>query len=671
MCFCLANPNSGWAAAASQNPVNGLSSILQMHRDIKTGIGNIDLINKKGPRLADITFAFLKDPKNKSFLSSAEGIELRKHQTLLTNYLAVKKHLEKCIKEKNNSRNLGDRILQSSYQSLSNIGEVSVPCLPETTKMAANFLEFNNTVMKSMKKMVNPHFQNELSQQILSNAAKSILAFKVKFKPDFMKKGYLTQDELDEVVKEICEKRIRVATGMYTTKDVCKKMSPHFVPKLAKNLIAFSKTVDAKVKFTPEKAAASLNSAIDRINNSLNKIKVKKDVGIIYDSADLNDDPAAKAAYDQYVNQYASEVSKDAGALLLTSTIKDEAGSLRNFKKDDTTKDKKTTEFKFVQHEKITLKEVKKSIKEVETKMQAQVDDTLDIMMNSTKKPGVLSSDVDDIADLVKINPFAAGQLLAHSPEYAGLMCDSINKISEDDSDKATRDKYVAAGSMAIGLALIATGVGVFATATLVPYVLTGTASLSSVAAGTAGGTAIGYIAIAGSANELVSLSYNTNKAYNYLQEVQNLESAYLNQNADGQALSRARDALVEFKEARLDAVQSLASLGFNIATTGTFFNLLKASGKKALKPAELLAGTQIMKHISQTAVARKLKDVSNIMGNKSGDKLDKFLLNLAQVGENNRIKFLNFLSNSKIVPEQVKQVIDEALEALRVCERL
>lgn len=657
LCLNLAFPLDGFAASGTQNP---LADLLIQHRDIKSGVGSMEMIASHGQELSDATFKLMNDPKNKSFLNSPDGIELKKHQELLTNYLAIKDHFEKCVKDKDAKRKLQDRILQSSFQGMSNLD--ASPCLPPNVAAAKSYEEFNNNVMKAMKKMVKPDFQNLLSQKIMTNTAKSLLGFRLKFKPDFMSSGSLTSSELDGLVNDVCVRRSQTPKAVLVLTDVCQKMSPDFKEELKKELVNFSKSQKTTNKMTPEKALTSLNASIDRLNDTLAKVEVKKDVGYIYDSANLTDEKAKKE-FDNYINQYTQEVSKDAGALLLTKTMKDQSGSIKRYDSDETSKDKKTAQFQFTPYKKIKLDDVTKSIKEAEGKMLDQARDTLTIANQATLRKDTIRSDDDDIANLVKINPFAAGQVLLHQPQYAGLMCDAINKINKTDIDDAEFDKYFLVGSAVIGGVLVLTGVGAVAGA----YIVTGSLT-AGLAAGTAAGSVLGYSALAGSAVELVSFGYNSKRSIDHYKEMDQLESAYLTKNSDAMALTEAKNALVDFKEARLMAGISLASLGLNLVNVGSVFNIFK-SGKATT--AELNAATKILKCISDTKVVNRLKEITKAIGISGADKLDNFLLRLAHTGEKGRIKFLELLMSGKITPEKYKDIIEASLLAAKNCSKV
>lgn len=653
LCFNLAFPLDSFAASETINP---LANLLLQHRDIKSGVGNVELIQKHGKELADATFKLMSDPKNKDFLNSPDGIELKKHQEHLTNYIALEDQFEKCVKDKNAKRKLQDRILQSSFQGMSKLDDS--PCLPANVAAVKSFEEFNGNVMKAMTKMVKPDFQNLLSLKVMTNTAKSLLNFRYKFNTDF--KG--SDSDLDQVVNDVCVRKSQTPKAQLVMTDICEKMDPGFRDELKKELTASMKNLAPTSKISPARALATINSSINRLNATLDKIEVKKDVGYIYDSANLADHKS-REDFDTYVNQYSQEVSTNAGTLLLTSTMKDKAGTIKSFNDADTKKNIKTTQFEFVKHNNVTMADITASIKEAETKMLNAARDTLTIAHQATMKKNTIRADEDDIAELVKINPFAAGQILIKNPEYAGLMCESINKINESDVRSEDIDKYFLYGSAIVGGALVLTGVGAVAGA----YMITGSVT-AGLAAGTAAGSILGYSALAGSAVEMVSLGYYGKRAADHYYESNQLEAAYMTKNTDAKAITEAKNELIEFKEARLMAGISLASMGFNLVNVGNLLNVFKSGTMSA---RELGAATKILKVVGDTKVAQKLSEIVKALGAAGAEKLDNFLLLLARAGEAGRIKFLELLMNGRLTPEKYKDIIESSLLAAKNCSKV
>lgn len=661
LCCSLLTSSVSYAAPIANG---SLSILLTQHREIKTGVGGMEMVTKHGRALADATFKLMSDPKNRAYLNSADGIELRKHQQLLTNFLSVQDKFEKCIKDKDSKRKLDERVLQASFQNMTTLTDSVLPCMNEKYTVDKNFEEFNEKMTHTMKSMVRPYFQNQLTKQVMSNTAKALLGFKQKFRPDFMKDGKLAPKELKELADEVCIKKIPNARGGYLTQDVCSAMDKSFRPGLEKEIRAFSETpaIAQTKKITPEQATVSLNMSIMLMNNALAAIPVKKDKGFIYDSANLSDEKTKKE-FDNYVSQYMNEISQGAGSLFLTKTIKDEAGGIKRLDSDDTTKNKQNV-YQFTKHKNVKIDDVTKAINEAENKMKAQARDTLLVAAKSVSLKGQIKASEDDIKDLVKINPFAAGQMILREPEYTDILCDSINKVNQTDVNDENIDKYFAIGSAVLGGALILTGVGTIAGA----YLVTGSLT-AGVAAGTLGGTILGYSALAGTAFEVVNLGYSSNRAYNFWDESKRLEEAFLTQNSDRGAVLEAQVALTEFKDARLSAGISLASMGLNLIVAGKLFNILK-TGTNKVSADELKAATKIIQYLSETKVAKALKDTAAMLGAAGVEKIDDFLLLLARAGEKNRIKFLELLKDGKLTPDKIKTIVEDALDAAKNCAK-
>jgi hypothetical protein len=649
ICFNLAFPHVGFAGTDSSS----LQVLLTQHRMLIGGVGGMELIAANGKELADLTFKLMKNPENKNFLNSEEGIELRKRQTLLLNFLAIKDHFEKCVKDKAAKRKLRERILEAGYQNMTELGDHSLPCVSPSFYVNQNYLNFNNDVMKAMKKIAKPYFQNELSKQVILNTAKSMLAFRQKFRPEFMEHGHLTQADLDSILESVCDDKMHGKKNLSLPTDVCNKLAPHFRNTVGQAVMEYSKTQRSE-KYSLDKATNALNTALGRINHAIEKIDIKKDEDAFFDSPDVKDEKT-NAFFNEYVSAYSNEASQNAGSLLLTDAIKDRAGGLKSLDKNDMIKNKSAGEFQFIPHQSVLPKDVKNAISEVERKMQTQASDTMEIAYEATAKKGVITSDENAIANLVRINPFAAGQVLIRRPEYAGLMCDAINEINQHDVDKKNHDKYFKVGSAILGGALVLTGVGT----TVGGYLITGSLT-AGVATGTMGATILGYTTLASGAVEVGNISYRSKRSYDEYQEMKELEAAYLNHNGDSGNLIDARDALIEFKHQRLKTAMALASLGGNVVGALNFPSLSLSSVQS---PEFLKSMTKIMSYLEKTEIGKKLARIMVLMGARAQEKVQQFLIKLAGMGENARIKFLEMLESKSYTPEQLKNIIESALD--------
>ena len=268
----------------------------------------------------------------------------------------------------------------------------------------------------------------------------------------------------------------------------------------------------------------------------------------------------------------------------------------------------------------------------------------------------------DDIKEIARLNPFAAGQVLIRNPEYAGLMCEAINAVNADDKSDARMEQAFVVGTAILGGALLLTGVGTVAGA----YILTGSIT-AGIAAGTVGGSILAYTTLAGSAVELTAAGYYGKKSYDSYIEMNRLESAYLTRNTDARAIVEAKDSLVAFKEARLSATISLANVGLSFLSLGKLFSLTQ-NAKELATPAEIKAASRILTALSDSVVAKRLKDMLSSLGNLAGEKIDKFLLYLAKAGEKVRVQFLTLLKDSSISPQKLKEAVEVALEAAKNC---
>ena len=657
--FCLTlSPEMLYAVSSiSSNSSEILDLLNQEQEEIKSGNFASDQLNKSGKILANTTYSFINDPKNDKLLHTPSGQQLIKNQTLLTNYLAIKDHLEKCVKTSGNKRDLENRILNAARSSLIKQNDMSLPCEAYNTKFK-NFNEFNNNVMKILKIKTNPNFIEDMNKKVLINSMKSLIGIKYKFDPLFMKNGYLTQPELNSLMSKICKKQN------------CSKLSSGFEQEISIAAINYSKQLkSSENRFNPQSASLSLNQSIDKINGALNNVTVKKESGYIFDSADLSD-PNSKKQFDNYVTTYMMEVSKDAGPLLLTSTLRKEAGDLKSFSKDDTEKNPKA-QFKFKIHQHITPEQIQLAINEAEEKILNQAEDANTLVSKeNARKQNIKYSYIyennrqKDVDDLVKINPLAAGQLLIQHPEYTGIVCDSINRIADKDVSDEKFDRYFMVGGAIVGGALLLTGVGTVAGA----YLLTGSLT-AGVAAGTVGGAIMTSTVIAGAVTETANLGYYSKKTYDSYIESNKIEQALLSNNSDNQSIIEKKDTYLAFKESRMKALISLASIATSVIPIQKFFALTRLTQNVSVPQLKIL--TNIMDTIGETETAKKLVSVASIIGKNGTEKLDEFFLRLATVSENLRLKTLETLKNHQITPQKLKEIFEKSLEAAQKCTKV
>jgi hypothetical protein len=573
---------------------------------------------------------------------------------LLNNFLAIKKHLDNCIKKDLNKKNLDQRILSASLASMSKNSDLASPCLPRNNSIK-NFVDFNNQIVKALKVRTAADFINDLDKKMLTNSMKSLIGMKYKFDPNFLKSGILTQNELNQLMGQICYK------------NSCAKISAHFPREISSEAIKYANSLNLiEKKMSLDDSVYSLNASIDRLNRKLNQISVNKDAGIIFDSANFSD-PKTKSQFDEYVQTYMQEVSKEAGPLFLTKTMREKAGEIKSLNEDDTKKDSKSKQFKFIPHQKIKVEDFKAAYVEAVDKITRGARDVEKIVSKeqarrNSKKHEYNLDQKNDLQELIKINPLAAGQVIVHHPEYTGLLCDSINQINQKISKDEEYDKYFMVGGAIVGGALLLTGVGTMAGA----YLITGSLT-AGVAAGTVGGTILSSTVMAGAVVETATGAYFGKKAYDEYLETNKIEMALLSNNADGYSIIEKKDAYLNFKDARTKASIAFIGAGLSAIRLEKFFDLARMS-HSSFNLSEMKAMTKIFDTLKDNQVVAKISDLSKMLGKNASNILDEFFLRLAKASEKSRISLLELLKDSKISSEKLKEIIEKSLANAKNC---
>lgn len=633
-----------------------LNALLREHREIKAGNFASDSINKNGERLINLTFNFLNNPKNLKALNSESGQELIKSQKLLNNYLAVKKHLDHCVKKDINKKNLDQRILSSALTSMSKENDLMSPCLPRNNS-TKSFIDFNNQIVKALKIRTAADMIEDLDKKMLINTMKSLIGMKYKFDPNFLKSGTLLQTELNQLMGEVCYK------------NSCAKIGANFPREISSEAIKYANSLkNTEKKLSINDSVNSINASVDRLNNKLNQISIKRDEGIIFDSANFND-PKTKSQFDEYMQTYMIEVSKDAGVLMLTKTLREKAGEIKSLNEDDTKQNGRSKQFKFIPHKKINAEDLKEAYSEATSKITRAARDIEKViskenMRKNSSRYQYTQDRKDDLSELIKINPMAAGQVIAHHPEYAGLLCDSINQINEKSIKDEEFDKYFMIGGAIVGGALLLTGVGTMAGA----YLITGSLT-AGVAAGTVGGTILSTTVMAGAVVETATGVYYGKKSYDEYLESNKIEMAILTNNTDNTSIIERKEAYLNFKDARTKASLAFLGAGLSAFRLERFFDLTRLS-TSSLKISELKAMTKIFEVISDNQVVSKINATGKMLGKNASNLMDEFFLRLAKVSENTRISLLELLKDSKLTPEKLKEIVENSLAVAKNCAK-
>ncbi|MGZ3809429.1 MAG: hypothetical protein ACXVCE_15200, partial [Bacteriovorax sp.] len=229
-------------------------------------------------------------------------------------------------------------------------------------------------------------------------------------------------------------------------------------------------------------------------------------------------------------------------------------------------------------------------------------------------------------------------------PEYAGIICESINKIAaKDDRDKKFEEAFIAGGAVLGGI-LVLTSVGTMAGVVAEGVVL--------------------YSTLAGAAFETASFAYYGAKSLKSYDEMNRSESAYLTKNANAKSLIEAKEALVEFKEARLTSALSLLSSGLTAFPLKKILNLLERTDGAA-SPEEVKNASRVLSAVKDHGVAKRLQEIISLMGSLGEEKMSHFLVLLIKGGEKLLTQFLGCLRDSTIPTDKIEKVVEKALASL------
>lgn len=641
-------PSIAWAKPNNESHelVNKSRSLMSEFLLMSDGVGKKEMIDKFGTKWIDNTNRFLKSAvRNKDFMKTPEALKLMKSSTMLTNYLAVKNHFDKCVKDQKNKRQLAQRTLDVILQ---NDKEVN-PCQPILSGFS-DFKSFQQQNIKLMKKLITPQYESEIKKQILTNTTLAYLRFQRKFDDSaFKAHNKSTSGELQKIVDRICKPH------GFRSVDQCMQIDKNFRSELMEKLQEEVPKIFQEKKYSVDSATQELNNKFGLLNQKANKVTSSIDKGIFYDSPNPLE-KSKKENFEEYVETYLKNANDGAGVLMLTETVREQSGGLRS-PDENMVKAKSKSLFKLEAHYTLKSEQVKKAIAEAKNKMLAQAD--------QISKEGVSFFGNKDtqkgIDHMTAANPFAIGQILAKNPEYAGLACDSFNRIANNDEFDEKLDKAFFVGTAVLSGALILTGVGTVAGA----YLLTGSLS-AGIAAGTVGGSILATTALVGTATELTSAAYYGSRAYEEKQDLDRMERALFSQNTDKESIKESEQTLKAFKEARLQLFFNLGGAVGSYALSATKIpNLI---GAKALNVKELKIVNSVLNSINNSTTVAKVGRTIAIFGKPGLELFESFIVRLSQGSEKTRLRFLTMMKDKAMTPEKLKEIIEDALKKSQKC---
>jgi len=583
--------------------------------------------------LGDAAQKFISDPANQKALSTPAGKELLLRQTQLRNYQTIAKTFEKCASN-NNTRNLTARILDAAGKSRL----ITVDCQSDVR----SFKTLDDAVTAIQEKVDYPikaEFKGELIDQGLKNAASTFMALEYRHSS-----GDVNPDE----ILENCKKQTGISRCTENTQVVLRNQAQQALSELK---------ASGSRRYSDSDAADNINARVDVLNADLKTISIgsKKNwySSWIWNSTDPTYDDQAKKGFDQYANQYLNLASDGPGMLMITDHMRDKIGGLRQQEKD--AKTGKDGQYSFTPHQKIAGKDISVAKNEAESKIFDQIQSLngLDVERIRKLSLGLRDQPVDqdrDIANLIKTNPAATGQLLLQHPEDAGLVCNAVYNITQSDTSQKKTDanwnRVWFWGGMAVGGALLVTGVGTWAGA----LVLSATAAATTTTVLLAAGAVVGAGA---TANSLVDMG-------RYRQEQNEFQAAFFAGGSDQHSIQEAETALSSYKEARMQAAMNLGLTALDLGTLGTTLKAGVLGANIAANVHAINETTDVMKQINNdTGLVKKLAELKNLVGS---NKIAKFIGSLPQASEKTWMTFLEKLKLADT--KKAAQAIDDVIKA-------
>lgn len=545
---------------------------------------------------------------DRGILQTPEGSKFLNEHSRLSRVIALKRKLKACGNDKNSKRKLDQQIVTSLKTS-----EYDGGCDAQTTRLGRDGLILNgnlNSFVGNLSKTMRwrnsnndtslTYFQNDLHMQSLKNGIASYMSLRYKYEDDFIhpETGKMESKHFTQTLNNMCKDE----DGNYTCSG-----------KQIKELASFIKKKSVEVAATQKKsnystAVGNLNESYTELNKHVEKIHVDVDKGYIYDSADKQN-PATVKAMQNYQSHYIQELQKQDGLLMMTSVMKEKAGGYKSLETDiQNTGGVINEKYSVTKHKfDFSTNDLKKAKKEIEDKVIAQ-GRLLNQMAKDketqerkwkenkysrdstfyTDRNDILKQRKKDLANLVKTNPAAVGQVLLRNPEYANHVCDAIKSIDSQDESDAKWDKVFMVGGLIVAGVMIVGGVVLSATGLGAPL------GAATIAGGmTVAGAATATVLVVGG----IEAAYWGKRTYDNHIEHQKLETAIYAGGMNSDQIGQVNDAYLAFKEARFNFLLALPAV------------ILPGVGKLA----SLSKGSKFTASVSKMSAATKVRFLKNM----------------------------------------------------------
>ena len=598
---------------------------------------------------------FIKSPVFQG-LSNIEKRKIRYIQRHTDKYLDISKYLAECEQrlEQPDQRSLISQI-QAGLSSVSPCDELAEGLLSEYQ------VENINVLVDEVSKA---SFRNRMHLESLKNTGRAIL----KYQYQFGLASQLSNAELTRLAEKLCGRQ-------------CNE-------KRKQGLVQYLKKTDSQVRTALQQGLLtqySAKSAVNQINERNQSLEqALENIALEKKKRDPSQEKIQEL-YDVYSQKYVALASDTLGSLLLTDTMKKETGTLINLEDIKTVSQRRgavrgitrprhrtvvdtykcrrgRSGFRTVRDEPGRNLQNCTKEKSVEEKLVQAVEEAI-------KRAHTFNRDMqeeNDIQEMIKKNPIAAGQSLIKHPNMVQYVCDEVINIVQTDARNEKLFNYAETALNALDTAsigLLATGVGAVAGGAVKGVSTAARAGSLLLKASVLGGMGASAIrAVAGGAGVL---AFNEQR-----QEIINSRIAEARTSEDIARIRDIEERLGKSRSHLIDAGLDVLPFGVlnKLRKTG---GLAKLSGKSPTLNNQLQAEENVIQ-LNDYLTAPANKDVINKLSALSTefgkDKLETLLAGVSQMSPAIRTQILNKLSKTDISDSSVRELISELEGAVNQC---
>jgi hypothetical protein len=546
---------------------------------------------------------------------------------VLSNLHFIKQRFDKCMKDGIKGKKYFGRVLdQVREAAFSECIEKFASDLPNTYKMAKD-------VHKVTSFMQYKDMNQKLIDESLKSGIESLIAFRKKFKnqsiePEAIKEVVCSKmPECDDSVKEMLNKYY----------DDAVKKADHIKPN------------------KPSSIVSSINTRIMKINKLVKEVRTKNDDGYFYNSPVITD--RYKKTYATYKKEYTDMLlNNEFNNLMFTERFRKSVGGLKD--EDDLEQTYHKTGYKFKEHNTIGYEDVDEAFKQAQSKMLSQIS----LLLRQKDKHLYHKDHARRVSTkFIRHFPASVGKMLIKDPSKATAVCGVVSEAVDKDESDAAWDKAFKIGGMALGIGLMATGIG----AGVGSVVLTGAAATTASTIAT--GTVVASVALG-----VTEGAYQTKEAIQAYNKNQMIEQSVLIGTGDDQSIEDARVAMAEFETAQFDAMMSV---GFAALDVGAVKSAIMVSKYGKDLTSKSMKGSDKAKYINElTDNFNDIVQDKELMkyfakhSDKIGkEKMTEFIALMSRIKDDN-IRNSLLLQIKDFKPKKLKKLVEETVHNAKKC---